>query len=116
MCKWKTERKVSCYMRPHIETIFARDNIAHEFISSENGFICKTDLSKTEFTEVLEDAFCEIQRSESKSNIPVYSLRTIQNKEKLNRLMRMNKRNGFHILNRDMSRCQDSILAEGIVA
>ena len=112
----KTDRKISCFMKPYIEEVFIRDEIAYEFIPYENGFMCRTELSKTGFTEALEDAFCEIQKEESCSNIPVYSLRTLQNKEKLNRLMRMNKRNGFHILNRDMGRCENSIFAEGIVA
>lgn len=72
----KTDRKVSCFMKPYIEEVFIRDEIAYEFIPYENGFMCRTELSKSGFTEALEDAFCEIQKEESCSNIPVYSLRT----------------------------------------
>ena len=67
--------------------------------------------SEDRLLEVLEDAMCERQRDETAAKIPLYSYRTLKNKEKLHRLQALNGKKGFHVLKQDMGKCQ----AEGLI-
>ena len=48
--------------------------------------------------ELEEDIACEEQRQGTQAKIPVYSRRTMENKEKLSRLQEYYGKKGFHVL------------------
>ena len=48
--------------------------------------------------ELEEDIACEEQRQGTQAKIPVYSRRTMENKEKLSRLQKYYGKKGFHVL------------------
>ena len=92
-------------MCPHIQTVLKRDNIAFDFKQAEeNKYTLLFDGSSRRFTEVLEDALCEKQRVENHSRIPVYSYRTLRNENKRQRLMKLNGRKGFVVINKDLDK------------
>lgn len=94
-------RNVSSTMKPFIVFVLKRDKIPYRVEPSGDGYKFYLKISSRRFTEVLEDALCEKQRRTTMSRTPVYSLRTMRNPEKRDRLMRLNGRKGFHILKQD---------------
>lgn len=80
-------RKVSSVMKPYIEFVLKRDEIPYKMKRKSDCWLFQMDISNRRFTEVLEDALCEKQRSRYISHIPVYSFRTLMNREKLGRLI-----------------------------
>lgn len=100
----KKKRKVSRVMKPYIELVLQRDAIPYTCEIAREGYIFTIAISNRRFTEVIEDALCEKQRNRYISRIPVYSYRTLMNREKLERLMRLNQRRGYHILESDQEK------------
>lgn len=101
------DKKISKVMLPHVKYVLRRDQIPftlREDQANEANYIISLDVSNKRFTEIMEDALCEKQRLETNSNTPVYSLRTLKNKKKRNRLMHLNQKKGFHILSSDMEK------------
>lgn len=97
----KKKRKVSSAMKPYIEFVLKRDRIPYEAKRESDYWMFTMSISNRRFTEVLEDALCEKQRNQYKSRIPVYSFRTLKNRDKLERLMCLNQKRGYHILKQD---------------
>ena len=87
---------VSDEMLPYVLAVLERDNIFYRVDKNQ----VTVPLSGNQFHIVVEDAACEKERR----YIPVYSFRTLQNKEKFARLRRLNKTPAFHLLKRDISR------------
>ena len=104
------KRKISSVMEPYIRNVLERDKIPYRSTVKNDGFVFYMPLTNRQFTEVLEDALCEKQRSESKSRIPVYSARTLLNREKRSRLMNLNGKQCFHILRADIETFENSYL------
>lgn len=96
-----TNRKASFVMEPYIESVLQRDQIPYQRKRKEDHTEFWLDISNRRFREVVEDALCEKQRMESCSKTPVYSMRTIRNREKRNRLALFYGKKGFHILKTD---------------
>lgn len=100
------DRRVSKTMLPYVKYVLERDQI--NFVCYEeaelSNCIVSLAVSNRRFTEIIEDALCEKQRDETFCKTPVYSLRTIKNKNKRDRLMQLNQKKGFHILKKDMER------------
>lgn len=94
-------RRVSSAMEPYIKFVLKRDGILYKAKKISDYWLFQMDISNHRFTEVLEDALCEKQRNKYISRIPVYSFRTLMNREKLERLMKLNQRRGYHILKQD---------------
>lgn len=94
-------RKVSSAMKPYIAYVLERDKIPYQTKEMSGFWLFQMDITNRRFTEVLEDALCEKQRNKYISRIPVYSFRTLMNSEKLERLMKLNQRRGYHILKQD---------------
>ena len=103
---------ISEVMLPHLCKVLERDEIPYQEIRKEDQIqLYLPETSNRGFTVILEDALCEKQRDETKSKIPVYSYRTLKNREKRNRLMSINGKKGFHILRQDIEKCQKAQLA-----
>lgn len=95
------KRKVSSAMEPYVRFVLQRDKIPFSVEQNGNDYLFAIPVSSRRFTEVIEDALCEKQRESYLSRIPVYSARTLKNREKLKRLMRLNNRQGYHVLAAD---------------
>lgn len=103
---------ISEVMLPHLCKVLERDEIPYQEIRKEDQIqLYLPETSNRGFTVILEDALCEKQRDETNSKVPVYSYRTLKNKEKLHRLQALNGKKGFHVLKQDMGKCQ----AEGLI-
>ena len=94
-------RKASFVMEPYIEGVLKRDRIPYQRKHKGDHAEFGVAISNRRFQEVVEDALCEKQKAESHSSIPVYSLRTVRNREKRTRLAAWYGRNGFRILKAD---------------
>lgn len=92
-------KRIGNEMWCYLEIVLKRDEIPYEY-HKESGYV-ETHISARRFKEAVEDAFCEKQRSESLGNIPVYSLKTMKDKEKVKRLMKINGSRSFVILRKD---------------
>lgn len=88
--------KVSEGMLPYVLTVLERDKISYVV---DDGWIT-VPLSGNQFHIIVEDAACEKERR----FIPVYSYRTLRDKEKFARLRELNKTPAFHLLQKDESR------------
>ena len=97
-------RKVSSVMKPYIIFVLQRDEIPYICCKEKNCYYFFMSISNRRFTEVLEDALCEKQRENYISRTPVYSYRTLMNRQKLHRLQTLNKRKGYHVLKADEKR------------
>ena len=95
------KRNVSSAMEPYVRFVLQRDRIPFSVEQNGNNYLFAIPVSSRRFTEVIEDALCEKQRDGYISRIPVYSARTLVNKKKLKRLMRLNNRQGYHVLAAD---------------
>lgn len=91
------EYKVKTEMAPHLIFVLDRDHIRYQYYTpkGEDYFLFYVGANSHFFKILMEDAHCEKQRHQHISNIPVYSERTIANREKLERLQRINGRRGF---------------------
>lgn len=92
-------KRIGGEMYQYMKIVLDRDNIQHEYHPDTGEII--SSMSARRFKEALEDAFCEKQKAERHSRIPVYSLRTLKNKEKMNRLMKLNGTSSFVVLKKD---------------
>ncbi|MCC2255961.1 hypothetical protein LKD70_16335 [Ruminococcus sp. CLA-AA-H200] len=82
--------------------VLKRDNIAYS-LADDGTF----DLPDTvNLDELAEDAACEEQRQTTVAKVPVYSKRTLENKEKLERLQAFYGKRGFHVLQKDQDACR----------
>ena len=98
----RREIKVSKVMWPYVQIVLDRDHLTYETIKGEsNRILLAFDGSSRRYTEVLEDALCEKQRAEGLFDIPVYSYRTLRNREKRDRLLKLNKKRGYYVLKQD---------------
>lgn len=102
-------RKVSGVMKPYMTFVLKRDNIPFRFERNGDNYLVHTAISNRRFAEVVEDSLCEKQRDTTMSKTPVYSYRTIVNREKRARLMKLYGRNGFHVLAQDMEKFKRNI-------
>lgn len=91
------EYRVKQEMAPHLIFVLDRDHVRYRYYTpkGEDYFLFYVDANSHHFKILMEDAHCEKQRHQHISNIPVYSERTIANREKLERLQRINGRRGF---------------------
>lgn len=102
-------RKASFVMEPYIEGVLKRDLIPYQRRHKGDHAEFGIAISNRRFREVVEDALSEKQKAESHSGIPVYSLRTVRNREKRARLAALYGRNGFRILKADQRAWSDYI-------
>ena len=84
---------------PYFKIVAYRDGYDIEFTMEGEDDDCLTDIAvigadETVKEEFLEDVKCEKQ-STAYGGIPVYSLRTVSNPEKLERLMKLNHTRTF---------------------
>lgn len=100
--------RISDVMWPYIKTVLIRDGYTNirTLTVNDGSYLDIDGISNRRFSEIMEDAQCEKQRCEGNPDIPVYSYRTLKNRAKRNRLFRINKRHGFHVLIKDMERCK----------
>lgn len=100
--------RISDVMWPYIKTVLIRDGFANirTVTVKDRSYLDIEGMSNRRFSEIMEDAQCEKQRCESNPDIPVYSYRTLKNRDKRNRLIQLNNRHGFHVLKKDMERCK----------
>lgn len=91
------EYRVKSEMAPHLIYVLERDKVPYQYYTpkGKSCFLFYVQANTHHFKILMEDAYCEKQRHESISNIPVYSDRTIKNREKLERLQRIYNRRGF---------------------
>lgn len=94
-----------------IKKVCERDQIPFK-VDGETDDMVEVSITCSEdrLLEVLEDAMCERQRDETTAKIPVYSYRTLKNKEKLHRLQALNGKKGFHVLRQDIEKCKEELL------
>ena len=85
--------------------VLERDNIRYS-VTEDGSFILPDDI---DLIELAEDVACEEQRQSTEAKIPVYSKRTLENKEKLARLKAFYGKNGFHVLEKDKDVCMPEI-------
>lgn len=74
--------------------VLKRDGI----IYTVNGNVTFVLPDNIDLEELEEDIACEEQRQGTQTKIPVYSKRTLENKEKLSRLQEYYGKRGFHVL------------------
>lgn len=86
-----------------------RDSLAYEIVrNDENNYIeVRMEISKSRFGELLEDIDCEAQRRSYKCPAPVISARTLNDPDKLHRLMEFYGSHSFRMLRRDVERFED---------
>ena len=88
-------------MWKYMKMVLDRDGIEYEY-DEKTGEV-HSGMSARRFKEALEDAFCEKQRDETPDgSIPVYSLKTLHNPEKLRRLKKLNGTGCFVVLGKDV--------------
>ena len=86
--------KVEAGKAEHLLHVLKRDGI--NYTVNDNGtFVLPDDIN---LEELEEDIACEEQRQGTQAKIPVYSRRTMENKEKLSRLQEYYGKKGFHVL------------------
>lgn len=85
-----------------------RDNINYQIVeANESEITIEIDLSEDAAEEFEEDVLCEQQRQGTESKLPVYSYRTLVNKEKRDRLMGFYGKRGFHTLKQDYEKAHN---------
>lgn len=85
-----------------------RDNINYQIVDeNESEITIEIDLSEDAVEEFEEDVLCEKQRQETESKLPVYSYRTLTNREKRDRLMAFYGKRGFHTLRQDYEKAHN---------
>lgn len=86
----------------NVKHVCDRDSIPYQIIESdtENATV-EFDVNEEQLEELEEDALCEKQKNDAHSMIPVYSYRTLVNKEKRDRLMSFYGMKGYCVLERD---------------
>ena len=95
-------------LRKYVETICRRDCIPYAITTVECGEISLEISTQVNVDELLEDALCEQQRDQTNAKLPVYSFRTLRNKEKLERLMDYYGKKGVHVLKEDEKKCREA--------
>lgn len=96
-------RNVSSVLMPFVESVCRRDGIQiSEKYWDEDSDVWQVAIpvSSRRFAEIVVDAKCERQRSQS-DGLPVLSYRTIMNPTKRRRLLQKSGVNGFHVLYED---------------
>lgn len=92
-------KRIGGEMYQYMKIVLDRDNIQHEYRPDTGEIV--SSMSARRFKEALEDAFCEKQKADRHSRIPVYSAKTLRNKKKVERLMKLNGTTSFVILHKD---------------
>ena len=90
--------------REYLIHVLKRDKIRYS-ITEDGGFVLPDGI---DLAELADDVACEEQRQSTEAKIPVYSKRTLENKEKLLRLKAFYGKNGFHVLKKDKKACEDA--------
>ena len=92
----------------YVKIICQRDHIPHTITTVEDGKFSLKIPTQVNADELLEDVLCEQQRDQTNAKIPVYSYRTLSDKEKLERLMDYYGKKGFHVLKEDEKKCREA--------
>lgn len=92
--------------KKYIKFVLERDHITYEIIAKGEGELLLEIPDNTNVEELMEDILCEQQRDHTESKIPVYSYRTLLNKDKRDRLMKYYGKRGFHVLKGDEEKCR----------
>lgn len=88
----------------YLKSVFERDGIDQYTYDASTGEV-KADISARRFKEALEDAFCEKQSQEYyDGHIPVYSLKTVKNRKKMNKLQKFYGLRSYVILDKDVEK------------
>lgn len=87
-------------LKKELTFVLERDGIPYTF--SGNKVYARLSLHR--FRMAQKDAMCEKQRGASR--IPVYSIETVMDDAKFERLCTLNKTRGFHILRGDLYKLQ----------
>lgn len=95
-------KKIGGRMWPYVKAVLDRDDIQYNY-EQDTGLV-NAEASARRFKEAVEDAFCEIQFKKSGSVIPVYSLKTVKNPEKLKRLQKLNGTDSYVLLSKDIEK------------
>ncbi len=100
---------VSLAIWPYMKNVLERDDIIYSvhYINHEK-LLLDANISARRFTEVMEDTLCEKQRETTRSKVPVYSYRTLKNKDKRKRLINLNGKTGFHVYSKDIKKCKSA--------
>lgn len=87
----------------NVKHVCDRDNYPYQVIASDGkgNTTVELDVTNEQLEELEEDALCEKQKHDAHSVIPVYSYRTLTNREKRNRLMEFYGKKGYCVLERD---------------
>lgn len=87
---------------PNVKHVCERDKYPYDIIDEDDTSIT-VDITVAEelMDELEEDALCEKQRQETGSKLPVYSYRTLVNKEKRDRLMAFYGKRGHFVYKSD---------------
>ena len=97
-------------MKDFLSIVFKRDFIPYLFFEVDERQYVSVPLSCRQYRVMLEDAECERERSMHRSNVPIYSFRTLMNQKKFHRLRQLNKEyHGFGVLSRDVERFEQAI-------
>lgn len=86
--------KVEAGKAEYLLHVLKRDEINYT-VNGNVTFVLPDDIN---LEELEEDIACEEQRQGTQAKIPVYSKRTLENKEKLSRLQEYYGKKGFHVL------------------
>lgn len=86
--------KVEAGKAEYLLHVLKRDRIDY----TQSGNVVFNLPDDIDLDELEEDIACEEQRQGTQAKIPVYSKRTLENKEKLSRLQEYYEKKGFHVL------------------
>ena len=80
----------------YLRKILERDGITHSFTETEEGIAVSADMPEDELNIALREIRCE--KTSEEAGMPCYSLETLINHEKRERLMKLNGTRSFVIL------------------
>lgn len=86
--------KVEAGKAEYLLHVLKRDRINY----TQSGNVVFNLSDDIDIDELEEEIKCEEQRQKTQAKIPVYSKRTLENKEKLSRLQEYYEKKGFHVL------------------
>lgn len=91
--------------KKYLKMVLKRDHIPYQFEKNNGRDYVWVSLSCRQYRILREDAECEYEREQHTCNIPIYSLHTLRNPEKLKRLKELNSDfNSFGILSKDVEK------------
>ena len=84
----------SLFLLPYVEKVLKRDNVSYKVKRSNNPKI-EANLTGKQFHRVVQDARCEVKREESYDKIPIFTMDTVRDNKKFNRLLKQNRAEGY---------------------